>query len=60
MALSTLEKKTVGCKSSYDWLVSLAMDLVALCDMWGCNGINRCHLAVFSVYMAFGSSPPLL
>ena len=29
MALSTLEKKTVGCKSSYDWLVSLAMDLVA-------------------------------
>ena len=34
MAPSLLEKQTAGRKLSYDWLVSLAMDLAALCDMW--------------------------
>ena len=27
-------KQTAGCESPHDWLMSLAMDLAALCDMW--------------------------
>ena len=34
MALSPLDKQTAGCNSPYDWLMGLAMDLAALCDMW--------------------------
>ena len=33
MATYHLDKQTAGCNSPQDWLVSLAMDLVALCDM---------------------------
>ena len=29
-----IDKQTAGCNSSHDWLMSLAMDLAALCDMW--------------------------
>ena len=34
MASSYLYKKTASCNSPNDWLMSLSMDLVALCDMW--------------------------
>ena len=53
MAPSSLDKETAGCNSTHDWLMSLAMDLAALCDMRGENGTNGCHLAVFSKGIAF-------
>ena len=34
MAACPLGKQTAGCNSPYDCLMSLAMDLAALCDMW--------------------------
>ena len=34
MAAYPLGKQTAGCNSPHDWLMSLAMDLTALCDMW--------------------------
>ena len=34
MAPCHLDKQTASCNSSHDWLISLVMDLVALCDMW--------------------------
>ena len=36
MTPSLLHKQTASCKLPHDWLVSLAMDLAALCDtcMW--------------------------
>ena len=34
MAEYPLDKQTAGCNSPHDWLMSLAMDLTALCDMW--------------------------
>ena len=34
MAAYPLSKQTAGCNSPHDWLMSLAMDLTALCDMW--------------------------
>ena len=34
MAPYHLDKQTAGCNSSHDWLMSLAMDLATLCDMW--------------------------
>ena len=33
MATYPLDKLTAGCNSSHNWLVCLAMDLAALCDM---------------------------
>ena len=33
MAPSPLDKQTAGCDSLHDWLMSLAMNLAALCDM---------------------------
>ena len=33
-AAHPLGKQTSSCNSPYDWLMSLAMDLVALSDMW--------------------------
>ena len=27
-------KQTAGCNSPHDWLMSLAIDVTALCDMW--------------------------
>ena len=54
MAPSPLDKQTAGCDSPYNWLMRLAMDLAALCGMYrGQNGINGCHLAVFSLDVAF-------
>ena len=34
-------------------MMSVTMDLAALCDVWTCNDTNGIHLAVFSVDMAF-------
>ena len=34
---TSLGKQTAGCNSPHDWLMSLAMDLTALCDMWRWN-----------------------
>ena len=34
MATYPLDKQRVGCNSPHNWLVCLAMDLAALCDMW--------------------------
>ena len=28
------DEQTAGCNSPHDWLMGLAMDLAALCDMW--------------------------
>ena len=54
MAPSPLNQQTASCNSPHDWLMSLAMDLAALCDIYdGENGTNGCHLAVFSVDVAF-------
>ena len=53
MAAYPLDKQTDGCNSPLDWLVSLIMDLAALCDCGGENGTNGCHLGGFSVDVAF-------
>ena len=53
MAPSSLDKQIANCDSPQDWLMSLTMDLAALCDMWIWNGTNGCHLAVFSEDVAF-------
>ena len=34
MAPHPLDKQTASCSSPHDWLMSMAMDLAALCDMW--------------------------
>ena len=34
IAPSPLDKQTASCNLLHDWLMSLAMDLAALCDMW--------------------------
>ena len=34
MASYPLDKQTAGHNSPHDWLVCLAIDLAALCDMW--------------------------
>ena len=34
MAIYPLDKQTNGYNSPHNWLVSLDMDLAALCDMW--------------------------
>ena len=34
MAEYPLDKQTAGCNSPHDWLMNLAMDLTASCDMW--------------------------
>ena len=37
MAPSPVDKQPAGYKSPHDWLVSLAMDLATLCDIWRCK-----------------------
>ena len=34
MAPSPLDKQTAGCDLLYNWLMSFAMDLAALCDTY--------------------------
>ena len=52
MAPSPVDKQPAGYKSTHDWLVSLAMDLATLCDIWSANDTSGCHLAVFSEDLA--------
>ena len=46
-------KQIASCNSSLDWLMSLAIDLPALNDMWRQKCTNGYHLAVLSLYVAF-------
>ena len=46
MAGSPLGKQTAGCNLPHDWLMSLAIDVTALCDMWSEIDTNRCYLLV--------------
>ena len=34
MASFSLDKQTANCDSPHNWLMSLAMDLIVLCDLW--------------------------
>ena len=54
MSPSSLDKQAASYNSPNDWLMSLAMDLVALCDSYvvGENGTDGLHLAVFTVDVA--------
>ena len=49
------EKQTTSCNSPDNWLMSQAMDLAALCDIWSWKSTNACHQVVFMVYLAFSS-----
>ena len=53
MSPSSLGKQAADCNLPYDWLMSMAMDLAASSDMYWGNGTNGCHLAGFSVNVAF-------
>ena len=53
MAPSSLGKQTANGESPHDWLMSLAMDLAVLCDLWSENGTNGSHLVIFSEDVAF-------
>ena len=55
MAPSPLDKQAAGCDSPDDWLMimSLAMDLAICVICGGESGTNGCHLAVFTVDIAF-------
>ena len=53
MAPSSFGKQTANCESPQGWLMSLAMDLAALCDMWRWNGTNGSHFPVFSEDVTF-------
>ena len=54
MAPSSLGKQTADCESPHDWLMSLTMDLAALCVICGGeNGTDGSYLAVFSEDVAF-------
>ena len=51
-----LDTQTAGCNSPHNWLISLAVDSVVLCDsyvVFSENGTNGCHLADFSEDVAF-------
>ena len=47
MAAYPTDKHTAGC-NSHDWLMSLAMDLVTLCDMWRLKWYQRMPFDCFS------------
>ena len=53
MTPSPLNKQKTSFNSPHDWLMILAIDLAALCDMWRSKRHNDCHLVVFSVNIAF-------
>ena len=48
MASCSLDKQIADCDLPHDWIMSLVMDLAALCDTWGENGTNGCYLAVIT------------
>ena len=51
MAPSSSDKQTAGCESPHNWLMSLALDLAALCDSE--NGTNGNHFPVFNEHVSF-------
>ena len=52
MAISPLDNETAGCNSPHSWLMSMAMNLAALYEMWRCKWRHWMPLAVFSVDVA--------
>ena len=59
MAPSSFGKQTAGCESPHDWLMSLAMDLAALCDTRGGENVtNGSHFPVLSEDVAFACTHP--
>ena len=64
MAPSPVDKQPAGYKSPHDWLVSLAMDLATLCDMWRWKWHQQMPFGCFSEDLAFAhhfvaTRPPL-
>ena len=53
MVLSSLGKQTANCQSPHDWLMSLDMDLAALCDMWRWKWHQWKSFPYFSEYVDF-------
>ena len=53
MALSSLDKETAGCNSPHEWLMSLAMGLASLCDMWRWKWHQWMPFGCFSEDVAF-------
>ena len=48
-----LDEQTTGCNSPHYWLMSLAIDLTTLCDMWRWKWHQWMHLAGFSEDITF-------
>ena len=46
---SSLGKQPASCESPHDWLMSLAMDLAALCDM--CMEVKMAAMEVISLFL---------
>ena len=58
----SLDKHTGGCNSPHKWLMSLAMDLAALCDMWRWKWHQWWPFGCFewshSLYLSLHGYPP--
>ena len=55
MAPSSLDKQIARCDLSHDWLMSLAMDFAALCDMWRW----KWHLLIATIWLFSVQTQPL-
>ena len=53
MPPSSLDKETAGCNSQHDWLMSVALGLAALCDMWRWKWHQWVSFGWFSEDVAF-------
>ena len=53
MVPSFLDKQTADCDSPYDWLMSLDMNLAALCDMWSEDVAFSCHFMALHLLPTF-------
>ena len=53
MAAYPLGKQTTSCNSLHDWLMSLGIDVAALCDMWRWKWYQWMSFAGFSEDVAF-------
>ena len=58
MVSRPLDKYTAGCNSPHDWLMSLAKDLAALCDIWKWkwHKLIPFHVAVYNEDVAFAAT----
>ena len=69
VVLKWLDKQTASCKSPYDWLVSFAMDFVALCDIYVelnlvpmdtiCMGVFSANIVFFCHFVVPQNSTPI-